>query len=68
MKNVTLSADEDLVEQARMVARQQHRTLNGTFREWLLECTAQSGSGQDYGALMDRLHQVRAAHVSAGMR
>jgi hypothetical protein len=35
MKNVTLSAEENLIEQARLVARQQHRTLNGAFREWL---------------------------------
>ena len=36
MKNVTLSADEDLIEQARQVARSQRRTLNAAFREWLL--------------------------------
>jgi hypothetical protein len=35
MKNVTLSADADLIEQARLVARTQHKTLNAVFREWL---------------------------------
>jgi hypothetical protein len=60
MKNITLSADEDLIEQARLVARQQHRTLNGAFREWLLQFTAQSGSAREYEALMNRLRQVKA--------
>jgi hypothetical protein len=44
MKNVTLSADEGLLEQARQVARSQRRTLNPAFREWLLQFTAQNGS------------------------
>ena len=58
MKNVTLSADEDLIEQARQVARARRTTLNAAFREWLLQFTAQSGSGQEVDALMRRLHHV----------
>ena len=34
MKNVTLSADEDLLEQARLVARFQHKTLNSPCLKW----------------------------------
>jgi hypothetical protein len=63
MKNITLSADEHLIEQARLVARQQHRTLNGAFREWLAEFTAKAGSSGEYDALMNRL-----THVKAGRR
>jgi hypothetical protein len=63
MKNVTLSADENLIEQARLVARAQHKTLNAAFREWLLTFTAQSGNGQEVDALMRRLR-----HVNAGRR
>ena len=63
MKNVTLSADEDLIEQARQVARSQRKTLNAAFREWLLQFTAQSGNGQEVDALMRRLR-----HVNAGGR
>ena len=37
MKNITLSADEDLIERARLVAREQRRTLNDVFREWLAQ-------------------------------
>jgi len=33
MKNVTLSADEDLIERARLIARGQRRTLNEAFRK-----------------------------------
>jgi hypothetical protein len=60
MKNVTLSADEDLIEQARHVARSQRRTLNEAFREWLLQFTAQSGNRQEVDALMRRLRHVKA--------
>ena len=63
MKRITLSADENLIEQARLVARSQRRTLNAAFREWLLHFTAQSGTGQEVDALMRRL-----GHGSAGRR
>ncbi len=35
MKNITLSADEDLIEAARERARREHTTLNDQFRRWL---------------------------------
>ncbi|MBI1786682.1 MAG: hypothetical protein HYR60_03900 [Acidobacteria bacterium] len=60
MKNVTLSADEDLIETARLVARSEHKTLNAAFREWLVEYTARSGAAQDFNSLMARLRHVRA--------
>ena len=60
MKNVTLSADEDLIEQARLVARSQRKTLNAAFREWLLHFTAQSGTGQEVDSLMKRLRHINA--------
>ena len=54
MKNVTLSADENLIEQARLIARSQRETLNAAFRKWLLQYTA-GGSGHEVDALMKRL-------------
>ena len=36
MKNVTLSADEDLIDRARLIARGQRRTLNEAFGNGLL--------------------------------
>ena len=62
MRNITLSADEELIERARQVARDQDRTLNDAFREWLLQFTQQSGKAEEYDALMKRLRRtVRSA-------
>ena len=35
MKNITLSADEHLIQLAREKARKEHTTLNNEFRRWL---------------------------------
>jgi hypothetical protein len=37
MKNITLSADESLIEAARLRARAEHTTLNEVFRQWLAD-------------------------------
>jgi hypothetical protein len=63
MKNITLSADENLIEQARIVARSQHKSLNAAFREWLERFTQESGSREEFVSLMNRLK-----HVNAGRR
>ena len=60
MKNVTLSADERLIEQARQIAQSQHKTLNAAFREWLEQYVNQAGRAQEFDALMKRLRHVRA--------
>jgi hypothetical protein len=60
MKKITFSADEILIERARMVARSQHKTLNSAFREWLVEFTKPIRGAQKYTALMKRLKGVRA--------
>ena len=61
MKNITLSAEPALIEQARLVAQSQHKTLNAAFREWLEQYAAQSGGGAAVDALMRRLRHVRSA-------
>ena len=60
MKNITLSADEDLIERARTIARAQRRTLNEAFREWLAQFAQGAGDGQGFDALMQRLQYVDA--------
>ncbi len=60
MKNITLSADHNLIEKARAVARSQRRTLNAAFREWLEQFTAREGNVQEFDALMRRLEKVNA--------
>jgi predicted transcriptional regulator len=60
MKNITLNADEDLIERARTIARGQRRTLNEAFREWLAQFTQSAGDAQCFDALMSSLQQVKA--------
>jgi predicted transcriptional regulator len=60
MKNITLSADADLIARARVIARQQRRTLNEAFREWLAQFTESAGDAQKLDALMMRLRNVDA--------
>ena len=62
MKNITLSADGDLIERARDLARTQKRTLNDAFREWLVQFTHQSGKAEEYDALMNRLRRTVRLH------
>lgn len=61
MRNITLSAEAALIEQARLVAQARHKTLNAAFREWLEQYAAQSGGGAAVEALMRRLRHVRSA-------
>ena len=60
VKNITLSADGDLIEKAREVARSERKTLNDAFREWLADYTSRAGNVQEYRALMERLKYVDA--------
>jgi len=60
MKNITLSADEDLIERARLIARGQRRTLNAAFREWLAQFVQSAGDAQGFDGLMRRLQHVDA--------
>jgi len=60
MKNITLSADEDLIEKARSVARAQRRTLNDAFRDWLQQFASSEGDAQVFDLLMGRLRHVDA--------
>jgi hypothetical protein len=63
MKNITLSADEGLLQQARRRAGAEHRTLNDIFRQWLDQYVSQSTASDTYDVLMKRLD-----HVSAGRK
>jgi hypothetical protein len=60
VKNITLSADEDLIEQAREAARAQHTTINAAFREWLAEYTSRATRAERIKELFERTSYVRA--------
>jgi hypothetical protein len=61
VKNITLSADEELIEAARQEARRRKTTLNAEFREWLARY-ARSREGhqrlREYRRLMDSMEEV----------
>ena len=63
LKNITLSAEESLIQQARRRAGMENSTLNQLFREWLEHYVAQSASTDQYQLLMQQLQ-----HVDAGRK
>ncbi len=60
VRNITLSAEESLIEQARKAAADQNTTLNAAFREWLQQYSGRQRWLQEYDALMERTKYVRA--------
>ena len=60
MKNITLSADDKKIELAREVAREENRTLNDAFREWLDWYGSRRVTRQQIEALYERLKYVNA--------
>ena len=60
MKNITLSADENLIEQARETARARKTTLNQLFREWLVELAGRSEREQKLEELLGRITYANA--------
>ena len=58
MKDIGFSADENLIKQARLVARARHTTLSAAFREWLEQYASQAGGSVSVDALMRRLRHV----------
>jgi hypothetical protein len=60
IKNITFSADEALIEQARRRAMTDNTTLNDLFRVWLARYVAQPVVVDQYDALMTRLSYVKA--------
>lgn len=55
MKNITLSADEKLIEAARERARKEHTTLNEQFRLWIKDYAQHKQRMQHYDAVVAEL-------------
>jgi predicted ATPase len=55
MKNITLSADEHLIEAARARARAERTTLNEQFRRWLREYAQRQKKADVAMAVIDEL-------------
>jgi hypothetical protein len=64
LKNITLSADEELIEKARAVAASENRTLNQVFREWLEQYQSRAESAIEYRNVMDRLSHIQSGSAN----
>ena len=58
IKNITLSADERLIQQAREQARARQTTLNQLFRDWLQGLANQEQRTQEMESLFNRFDEV----------
>ena len=59
-RNITLSADEIVIERARARAHKQQTSLNAAFRLWLESYAAEQDAQETYADLMKRLEGVQA--------
>jgi hypothetical protein len=53
LKNITFSADEDLIRRARERAKADRTTLNEEFRRWLQKYAERPESAEAFAALME---------------
>lgn len=60
MKNITFSANENLIRKARERAARDHTNLNAAFREWLARY---AGVATDYDAVMHSLEKVSSGRA-----
>jgi hypothetical protein len=60
MRNITLSAEDWLIERARLVAQSRHTTLNTAFREWMRQYAGADLADERYQAVMEGLKGVDA--------
>jgi len=65
MKNITLRADEKLIEAARTQARAERTTLNEQFRRWLADYMRQS---QQTGSAMALIEELRGQVRTGGCK
>ena len=60
MKNITFSADERLIEEAREEARRRKTTLNALFRDWLADLAEREERKHQIDKLMEEMSQYNA--------
>ena len=60
IKNITLTAEGFLIQKAREKARQEHKSLNVVFRDWIARYVGRENSSSDYQRLMKQFSSVRA--------
>lgn len=55
VKNITLSAEESLIQNARQKAQEENSSLNQRFRDWLESYVGANHMDQEYDSLMETL-------------
>jgi hypothetical protein len=59
LKNITFSAEEDLIRRARERAAAERTTLNEEFRRWLEKYVERPQTAEAFASLMDRFNYVQ---------
>ncbi len=59
LKNITLSAEEALLQKARAKAAAEHKSLNAVFRDWLARYAGQGNKLHSYRAMMRQIGRVK---------
>lgn len=60
-RNITLSAEERLIQQAREKAAREKSTLNEQFRLWLERYVSSENKAIDYNTLMQRMSYANSS-------
>ena len=58
LKNITLSAEDLVIKKAREKARNEKKTLNALFREWLAQYTRNTNLEYEFDQFMERTGYV----------
>jgi hypothetical protein len=64
LRNITLSADPDLIDKAREIAKNNNTTLNNEFRIWLSQYVKSPDVRESYHAIMERLNYYQPNQTS----
>ena len=59
-KNITLSADAELIQKAREKAKQERFSLNSLFQNWLRQYIQQENAEKNYLDLMEDISYAQA--------
>jgi hypothetical protein len=68
MKNITLSADEKLIEAAREVARSEQSTLNEQFRRWLADYVERAERAKRAERVMETIKELQKVIKTGGRK
>lgn len=60
MKNITFSAEKDLIEKAREKARSEKTTLNVVFRRWLKQYTGKKNVSNEIDMVMESVDYAKS--------